>query len=88
VKLQARFLLTWRKGTNEDLRIIAAELVTTSRNTAGKDWWQRDDIRGRMRVQIRRILRRNGYPPDLQAEAVSRVIRHAEALFQVLARAS
>jgi type I restriction enzyme R subunit len=71
---------------NDDLRIIAAELVTTVRNTAGKDWWRREDIRGRMRVQIRRILRRYGYPPDLEAEAVSRVIRQAEALSQALGR--
>lgn len=80
--------MTLREGTNEDLRIIAAELVTTVLNTAGKDWWRRDDIRGRMRVQIRRILRRYGYPPDLEAEAVSRVIRQAEALSQALDRAA
>ena len=73
---------------SEYLRIIAAELITTFRSTAGKDWWRRDDIRGRMRVQIRRILRRYGYPPDLQVEAICRVIRQAEALSQVLGRSS
>ena len=73
---------------NEDLRIIAAELVTTVRNTAGQDWWRRDNIRGKMRAQIRKILRRHGYPPDLQADAVSRVIRQAEALTKALGRAA
>ncbi|MFW5654777.1 MAG: type I restriction enzyme endonuclease domain-containing protein [Roseicyclus sp.] len=74
--------------SNEDLRIIATELVTTVRNTAGQDWWRRDNIRGRMRAQIRRILKRHGYPPDLQADAVSRVIRQTEALTQALSRAA
>jgi type I restriction enzyme R subunit len=70
--------------SNEDLRIIATELVATVRNTAGQDWWRRENIRGKMRAQIRRILKRYGYPPDLQVAAVSRVIRQAEALSQAL----
>ena len=74
--------------SNDDLRIIATELVRTVRNTSGQDWWRRENVRGRMRAQVRRILRRYGYPPDLQADAVSRVIRQAEALSQALGRAA
>lgn len=66
--------------SNEELRIIAAELVNTIRNTSGTDWWKRENVRGKMRVAVKRILKRHGYPPDLQAEAVRRVLRQAEAM--------
>ena len=65
---------------NDELRIIATELVASVRATSGTDWWHRDDVRARMRVAVKRILRKYGYPPDLQADAVRVVIRQAEAL--------
>lgn len=65
---------------NEELRIIATELVKSVRDSSGVDWWQRDDVRARMRVAVKRILRQHGYPPDLQSEAVKLVIKQAEAL--------
>lgn len=65
---------------NDQLKVIAAELVRSVRENSGVDWWQRDDVRAKMRVAVKRILRRYGYPPDLQAEAVKLVIRQAEAL--------
>jgi type I restriction enzyme R subunit len=42
--------------------------------------WQREDVRAKVRVAVKRILRRYGYHPDLQAEAVKLVIKQAEAL--------
>jgi type I restriction enzyme R subunit len=69
---------------NEKLKIIAAELVTSVRENSGVDWWQRDDVRAKMRVAVKRILRRYGYPPDLQAEAVKLVIKQAEALARMM----
>ena len=65
---------------NDQLKVIASELVKTVRENAGVDWWQRDDVRAKMRVAVKRILRRFGYPPDLQAQAVRLVIRQAEAI--------
>ncbi len=65
---------------NEELRIIATELVKSVRESSGTDWWQRDDVRAKMRVAVKRLLRRYGYPPDLQAEAVILVIKQAEAM--------
>lgn len=65
---------------NDELRIIATELVKSVRESSGVDWWQRDDVRAKMRAAVTRILRRPGYPPDLQAEAVKLVIRQTEAL--------
>ena len=66
--------------SNVELRVIATELVTTIRNNAGVDWWKRDNVRAKIRVAIRRILARHGYPPDLASEAVKLVLRQAEAL--------
>ena len=69
---------------NEQLKVIAAELVKSLRDNAGVDWWQRDDVRAKMRVAVKRILRRYGYPPDLQADAVKLVIRQAEAMARMM----
>jgi len=66
--------------SNEELRVIATELVTTVRNNWGVDWWRRENVRAKMRVAIKRILARHGYPPDLALEAVKLVLRQAEAL--------
>lgn len=65
---------------NDQLKVIAAELVRSVRENSGVDWWQRDDVRAKMRVAVKRILRRYGYPPDLQAAAVKLVIKQAEAM--------
>lgn len=70
--------------SNEELRMIAAELVATVRQNSGVDWWRRENVRGKMRVAVKKILRRHGYPPDLEAEAVRTVIRQAEAIAQSL----
>src|SRR6202012_3085328 len=65
---------------NENLKIIAAELVNSLRANATVDWSHRENARARMRVLVKRILRKYGYPPDLQDAAVQTVLRQAEAL--------
>lgn len=65
---------------NDKLRVIAAELVNTVRKNSGTDWWRRDNVRARMRIAVKKILQRHGYPPDLASEAVKTVLRQAEAL--------
>lgn len=65
---------------NDELRVIATELVNSVRESSGVDWWQREDVRAKMRIAVKRILRRHGYPPDLQSDAVKLVIRQAEAM--------
>lgn len=65
---------------NDELRVIATELVKSVRDSSGVDWWQREDVRAKMRVAVKRILRRHGYPPDLQSDAVQLILRQAEAL--------
>lgn len=65
---------------NADLLVIATELVTTVRNTSGVDWWKKENVRARMRVAIKRILSKHGYPPDLSSKAVELVLRQAQTL--------
>ena len=59
---------------------IAAELVQSLRSNATVDWARRESARARMRVLVKRILRKYGYPPDLQDDAVKTVIEQAELL--------
>ena len=40
----------------------------------------RETARARLRVLVKRILRKYGYPPDLQDAAVQTVIQQAEVL--------
>lgn len=68
---------------NDELRVIATELVLTVRNNSGVDWWKRDNVRARLRIEIKRILRKHGFPPDLASEAVALVLQQAEVLATV-----
>ena len=65
---------------NDNLKVIAGELVNSLRANATVDWSHRESARARMRVLVKRILRRYGYPPDLQDAAVQTVIQQAELL--------
>ena len=65
---------------NDHLRVIAHELLSGLRSNASVDWQHRESARARMRVLVKRILRKYGYPPDLQAGAVQTVLQQAEAL--------
>ncbi len=62
------------------LRVIAHELVASVRGNISVDWTHRASARARMRVLVKRILRKYGYPPDLQDAAVQNVLQQAEAL--------
>lgn len=62
------------------LRVIAHELVASIKGSVTVDWIHRDAARARMRVLVKRILRKYGYPPDLQDTAVQTVLQQAEAL--------
>ena len=63
---------------DEQLAIIARELVTTVRRNATIDWAVQESARAKMRTAVKRILRRYGYPPDLQAAATRTVVQQAE----------
>jgi len=63
-----------------ELKVIATELVTNVRQSVTIDWTVRESARAKIRVMVRRILRKHGYPPDLQAEATKLVLEQAEVL--------
>ena len=65
---------------DDKLRVIAHELLTNLRKNISVDWTRRESARARMRVLVKRILRKYGYPPDLQDAAVQTVLQQAEAL--------
>ena len=65
---------------NDHLRVIAHELLNSLRSNASVDWQHRESARARMRILVKRILRKHGYPPDLQDAAVQTVLQQAEVL--------
>lgn len=65
---------------DDKLRLIAHELLVSLRENVSVDWAHRESARARMRVLVKRILRKYGYPPDLQDSAVQTVLQQAEAL--------
>lgn len=65
---------------DDKLKLIAAELITQVRKSVTIDWTLRESARARIRVMVKRILNRYGYPPDLQEEAVKTVLQQAELL--------
>jgi len=64
------------------LRTIAQELVQTVRANVTIDWTLRENVRAQLRVLVKRILRKYGYPPDKQEKATQTVLEQAALLSQ------
>ena len=62
------------------LMTIARELVEAVRKNVTIDWTVRENVRAQLRVIVKRILRKYGYPPDKQEKATQTVLEQAEAL--------
>jgi len=62
------------------LKDIARELAETVRKNVAIDWTVRDNVRAHLRVLVKRILRKHGYPPDKQEKATQTVLEQAEVL--------
>ncbi len=72
---------------DETLRAIARELVKTVRANVTIDWTLRENVRAQLRVLVKRILRKYGYPPDKQEKATQTVLEQAEVLSEMWAMA-
>ena len=70
----------------DKLRELAVVLTETIRNNASIDWEIKENVRAKMRVSIKRLLRRYGYPPDMQMLATETVIKQAEMISAELIR--
>ena len=68
------------KFGKDKLRELAVVLTETIRNNASIDWEIKENVRAKMRVAIKRLLRRYGYPPDMQLLATETVIKQAEMI--------
>ena len=65
---------------DDTLRLIAQELVRTVRANVSIDWTLRENVRAQLRVLVKRILRKYGYPPDKQEKATDTVLQQAALL--------
>jgi type I restriction enzyme R subunit len=65
---------------DEQLALIARELIEAVRKNVTIDWTVKQSARARIRIIVKRILRRHGYPPDLQEAATNTVLEQAELL--------
>jgi type I restriction enzyme R subunit len=65
---------------DDTLKMIARELVDTVRNNTTIDWTVREAVRAKLRVMVKRILRKYGYPPDKQEKATLTVLEQAEVI--------
>jgi type I restriction enzyme, R subunit len=65
---------------DENLRFIAQELTKTIRENVTIDWTERETVRAKLRVMVKRILRKYGYPPDKQEAVTKTVLEQAEVL--------
>lgn len=62
------------------LVMIARELVESVKKNVTIDWTVRENVRAHLRVIVKRILRKYGYPPDKQERATQTVLEQAEVL--------
>lgn len=62
------------------LRDIARELVDTVKKNTSIDWTVRENVQAKMRIAVKKILRKHGYPPDMEAKATETVIEQAKLL--------
>jgi len=65
---------------DETLKEIARELVETVRRNVTIDWTVKESVRAKLRVMVKRILRKYGYPPDKQEKATLTVLEQAQLI--------
>ena len=68
---------------DETLRTIARELVAAVRRNVTIDWTIRENVQAQLRVLVKRILRKYGYPPDKQEKATQTVLEQAALLTEL-----
>jgi type I restriction enzyme R subunit len=65
---------------DETLKAIARDLVKAIRNNLTIDWTVKESVRAKLRVTVKRLLKKYGYPPDKQEKATITVLQQAELL--------
>ena len=62
------------------LKTIARELVVSVKNSVTIDWDKKESVQAKMRVMIKRILKKYGYPPEKQDQAVKTILEQAKMI--------
>lgn len=62
------------------LKQIAHELTQSIKNNITVDWTLRQNVRAQMKVTVKRLLKKYGYPPDLEQLAIDMVLKQAEVM--------
>jgi type I restriction enzyme R subunit len=65
---------------DEILRHIARELVDTVKKNTSIDWTVRENVQAKMRIAVKKILRKHGYPPDMELKATETVLEQAKLM--------
>ena len=65
---------------DETLRKIAREIFETIRKNVSIDWTIRESVQAQLRICVKKILRKYGYPPDMQESATKTVLKQAEVI--------
>ena len=64
----------------EKLRELAVVLTESIRKNATIDWTIKDSVKAKLKVAVKRLLRKYGYPPDMQMLATETVLKQAELI--------
>jgi len=64
----------------EKLRELAVVLTETIRQNASIDWTIKESVKAKLKVSVKRLLRKYGYPPDMQKLATETVLKQAEMI--------
>jgi type I restriction enzyme R subunit len=64
----------------EKLRELAVVLTETIRQNASIDWTIKESVKAKLKVAVKRLLRKYGYPPDMQLLATETVLKQAEII--------
>ncbi|MCV0366331.1 MAG: type I restriction endonuclease subunit R [Nitrosopumilus sp.] len=65
---------------DDTLRKIALELTEMIRTSVTIDWTQRESVQAGIRLKVKKILRKYGYPPDMEKKATETVLKQAEVI--------
>jgi type I restriction enzyme R subunit len=71
---------------DEKMKELIHTIVEVIRKNATVDWSKRDDVRAQLRLTVKKILMRYGYPPDLAKMEADRVIAQSESLADIFSR--
>ena len=68
----------------DKLRELAVALTETIKNNTSIDWTIKESVRAKLKVSVKRLLRKYGYPPDMQLLATETILKQAEMLAKEL----